>query len=227
MRTVRSFGLALFAATVIPALAGAQATKSAEKPGRGFEDSWYWGVKGGNTMFTSGESGATKINAATVGAEWLITRTRAALYISIEQAFFDTKASVFDPTSASSVRPVSISDLRRYNAGLFVFPLGHGSVRPYAGVGLAINVIQNAQPEGTYTSAEAQDAVFTAVDQMSSRTSTVYTLGIQAQVARAALFVQGSTMPTRNRFLINGAANTFMVEGGVRFNLLSAIEKLK
>lgn len=223
MRNVRTFGLALLAAAVIPVAADAQTSSRA----RIFDDSWFWGVKGGSTTFTTGESGTTRVNAPTIGAEWLITRTRAALYVSVEQAFFDNRAGVFDPTTAGSVRPVSISDLRRYHAGLLAFPVQYGSLRPYAGLGLAINVIQNAQPEGTFNSPETQEAVFTSVHDQSSRMSVVYTAGLQAQVQRVSLFAQASTMPTRRNFLINGGANTFMFEAGVRYNLAGAIERLQ
>ena len=172
MRIVRSFGLALLAASTLPALAHAQAkSQPASMAARGFDDSWFWGVKGGSTMFTSGQSGASKISAPTVGFEWLITRSHVALNVSVEQAFFDTKAGVFDPTSAGSVRPVGISDLRRYNASVLFFPVKYGAIRPYGGIGLALNVIQNAQPEGTFSSENAQSNVFDAVDQQSSRTS--------------------------------------------------------
>jgi hypothetical protein len=34
-------------------------------------------------------------------------------------------------------------------------------------------------------------------------------------------------MPTRRNFLINGASNTFVIEAGVRFNLIGAVESLK
>lgn len=223
MRIARTFRLALAAAAVIPTLAGAQASNAP----RTFNDSWFWGIKGGSTMFTTGANGDSKVNAATVGAEWVITRTRAAVYLSVEQAFFDNTAGVFDASSVGSVRSVSISDLRRYSAGVYLFPIKHESFRPYAGLGLAINVIQNAEPQGTYGSVAAQDSVFSAIDEQSSRVSAVFTLGAQAKVMdRVWLFAQGVTMPTRRNFLINGAANTFVVEGGVRFNLLGAIEKL-
>jgi hypothetical protein len=56
----------------------------------------------------------------------------------------------------------------------------------------------------------------------------VFTVGAQAQVQqRLSVFAQAATMPTRNNFLINGAANTFVLEAGVRFNLLGAIDPLK
>ena len=33
-------------------------------------------------------------------------------------------------------------------------------------------------------------------------------------------------MATRNRYLINGWANTYILEAGLRYNLVDAIEKL-
>jgi len=223
MRIVRTFRLAL-AAAVLPALAGAQVTSKAP---RGFDDSWYWGIKGGATMFTTGLSGDSKVSAPTVGAEWVITRTRVAAYLSMQQAFFDNTAAVFDASASGSVRPVSIGDLRSYNAGMFFYPVRFGELRPYAGLGLSINVIQNAEPLGTYSSEDAQNAVFASVDDQSSRVSAQFTLGAQYEVQRFALFAQAATLPTRRNFLINGAANTFVLEAGLRFNLVGAIEKLQ
>lgn len=223
MRIVRTFRLALAAAAVVPMIAGAQASS---KSPRDFDNSWFWGIKGGSTMITTGASGNEKVSAPTVGGEWLITRKRIALSIGIDQAFFDNTAAVYDPTAAGSAREVKISDLRSYSAGVFFFPLKYGSLRPYAGLGLSINVIQNADPQGTYTSTDAQEAVLAEVDDQSSRVSARFTLGAQYQLQRVALFAQAATLPTRNNFLINGAANTFVLEAGLRFNLLSAIEKL-
>lgn len=225
MRIVRTFRLALAIAAVVPALVGAQGTSTTT---RGFEDSWFWGAKGGSTMFTTGAGGSSKVNAPTVGVEWLITRTHAALYVSIEQAFFDNTAGVFDASAPGAVRAVNINDLRRYNAGLFLFPLEYGRLRPYAGLGVALNVIQNADPLGTYTSADAQQIVFATVDEQASRVAAVFTLGAQAQLQpRVSVFAQAATMPTRRNFLINGAANTFVFEAGVRFNVIGAIAALK
>jgi outer membrane protein W len=225
MRIVRTFRLALAAAAILPALAGAQSTS---QPPRVFADSWFWGAKGGSTMFTTGAQGTSKVSAPTIGAEWLITRTHTALYVSVEQAFFSNTAGVFDASAPGSVRSVDISDLRRYNAGVFFFPKQYGSVRPYAGLGLAINVIQNADPQGTYSSEDSQQLVFEAVDEQSSRVAAVFTLGAQAQVQqRLSVFAQAATMPTRRNFLINGASNTFVIEAGVRFNLIGAVESLK
>jgi hypothetical protein len=224
MRIARTFGLAVVAAAALPALVAAQSTAAAP---RSFEDSWYWGVKGGITSFTTGPQGTTKVTAPTGGAEWLITASRVGLYLSVQQSFFDEQAGVYDPSSAGSVRTVDISDLRSYGASLFAFPVKWGALRPYAGVGVSINVIQSAAPTGTFDSPERQDSVFTRVDDQSSRASLIWTAGLQANASRWGLFVQASAMPTRNNFLINGAANTYQFEGGLRFNLASAVERLK
>ena len=169
---------------------------------------------------------AEDISAPTVGGEWMITRTRIALYASVEQSFFDTQGGIYDPSSAGSVRIVDISDWRRYNLQLFAFPKQFGAFRPYAGLGYALVMIRDANPEGTFSSPTSQDSILTSVDDQSSRTTPVFTLGGQLDFSRAALFVQASTMATRNRFLINGKANTYLLEGGLRYNLAEAIEKL-
>jgi hypothetical protein len=220
MRTIRTLTAGLACAALLPAAVAAQAVPQSV---RSFTDSWYWGAKGGVSMFGA----ATEdISAPTVGAEWMITRTKIAMYVSVEQSFFDTQGGVFDPTSAGSVRIVDIKDSRRYNLQLFAFPKQYGSFRPYAGLGFALITIRDAQPTGTFATPTSQDSIFADVDDKSSRTTPVFTLGGQFDWQRFALFAQASTMSTRNRFLINGKANTYLLEGGIRYNLVDAIEKL-
>ena len=220
MRTIRTLTAGLACAALLPAVVAAQ---TVPRKARSFTDSWYWGAKGGVSMFGAA---AEDVSAPTVGGEWLITRTRVGMYVSVEQSFFDTQGGVFDPTSAGSVRVVDIKDSRRYNLQLFAFPKQFGSFRPYAGLGFALIMIRDAQPTGTFSSPGSQDSVYASVDDQSSRTTPVFTLGGQFDFQRAAFFVQGSSMSTRNRFLINGKANTYLLEAGLRYNLVGAIERL-
>lgn len=224
MRTIRTLTAGLACAALLPAVVAAQAAQpTVPQQARSFTDSWYWGAKGGVSLFgAAGED----ISAPTVGGEWMITRTRIAMYVSVEQSFFDTRGAVFDATSAGSARMVDIKDSRRYNLQLFAFPKQFGSFRPYAGLGFALISIRDANPQGTFDSPESQDTVFARVNDASSRTTPVFTLGGQVDVQRFGLFVQASSMSTRNRFLINGKANTYLIEGGLRYNLADAIEKL-
>jgi hypothetical protein len=215
--------LSLAAAALAPTAVRAQRIERASTSGGTFEDSWFWGAKGGVSHFSSASE---TVNAPMVGGEWLITQRRVGLYLSVEQSFFDTRSAVFDPSINGGARPVDLKDLRRYNAQLMAFPVQLGRVRPYAGIGFAISVIQNANPLGTYTSSGAQDSVFARVDDETSRSSLVLTGGFQSQWSRLALFVQGTAMPTRARFLINGSAHTVNLEAGIRWRLTKGSEGL-
>jgi hypothetical protein len=189
-------------------------------------DAWYWGVNGGAMVFNSGlGEEATRVTAPAVGAEWLITRTRIALRMSVQQAFFDEQAGIFDPTAAGNVRAVDVSDWRRYAAEVYAFPTTHPGLRPYAGMGIALNVLQNATPQGSFNSEESMDSVFSLVHSTSTRASLILAAGMQADFGRSALFFQGSAMPTRNGFLLSRSHYTFVIEAGVRYNFGSAIEK--
>ncbi|MGH7710156.1 MAG: hypothetical protein ACREOG_02670 [Gemmatimonadaceae bacterium] len=221
MRLARTVVVAVLAAAAVPTLALAQSAS-------GFDNGWFWGAKGGITQFDAidTQTGGNKtVSAATVGGEWLITRTRGGLYLSVEQAFFDELSAVFDPSAPGGARPVDISDMRRYHMGVLAYPVTWAGARPYLGVGYAVNVIQNASPRGTFPSEGAMDSVFTRVDRQSTRASFVITAGIQAHMGRWALFAQAGSMPTRDNFLINASSNTFMFEGGIRYRISDAIEK--
>jgi hypothetical protein len=225
MRLARTIVVAVLATVAVPGLALAQAAAST---GSSFDNGWFWGAKGGITRFDAIDTqtgGFRSVNAATVGGEWLITRTRGALVLSVEQAFFDEVSAVFDPTSPGAARPVDISDMRRYHVGLLAFPVNWAGARPYLGVGYAVNVIQDASPRGNFPTEAAMDSVFDRVDRQSTRAAFVVTAGIQAQMGRWGLFAQAATMPTRDNFLINGSSNTFMFEAGLRFRISDAIDK--
>jgi hypothetical protein len=219
MRIVCKFGLG-FLMAVAPALAAAQQPATART---GFDDSWFWGIRGG---MTSLDAGAGRVSAPSVGAEWLITRSRGALYLAVDQSFFDEVAGIYDPSFAGSVRPVNVSDMRRYSMGLLAFPVAFDNLRPYAGLGLSVNVIQNAEPLGTFADTASQNGVFRDVNELSSKVSAIFTAGAMYQLGRAAIFAQASAMPTRNNFLLAGASHTFLFEGGIRYNLATAIDRL-
>src|SRR4051812_44780006 len=125
MRMTRLFVAGVIAAVALPTAAHAQRV-------RDFEDSWFWGVKGGVSTFS--KSYDNNGTAATYGLEWLITRTRGALYISADQADVDAVGAVFDPEAAGSVRDVEVNKLRRVGFAALAFPKRFGRFRPYGGL---------------------------------------------------------------------------------------------
>ncbi|HEY9515074.1 MAG TPA: hypothetical protein VIQ74_05275 [Gemmatimonadaceae bacterium] len=215
MRTVRwlTSGLALVA--LIPSLGAAQSSRL-------FQDSWFWGAKGGVMSFATTADGNTA--APLVGAEWLITRTRAALYISGEQSFFKATSSVQDPFGQEY--RVAMRDMRRYTAAALAFPVAWGTVRPYAGVGFSLNNIQRTALVDQPTNDTTLAFVTGEMEHQKDRTSFISMAGIQAQYRRVSIFGQVTYMPAKSDFLLNDRS-TYILEAGVRYNFSSSVDKLR
>lgn len=212
MRNIRRLATGLALLSVVPATAAAQGSRS-------FDDSWFWGVKGGVTAArTSLESAASP----TVGLDWMITRSRAGVYLSLEQAFFsDLRGHVVDGQGARS--EVNMTNYRRASAALVAFPGSFDRIRPYAGLGLALNLVEKASPvNGDF----ASGATLQTIESLRSRTSFLFMGGVQGELDRVSLFAQASAMPTGRDFLLYGGSLTYAVEAGVRINVGSAIEGL-
>ncbi|MEP6691779.1 MAG: hypothetical protein ABJD07_11530 [Gemmatimonadaceae bacterium] len=211
MRSVRSMAcLALL--SLAPAVAAAQA-------GRNFDDSWFWGAKVGTMSFSTKTS---HNNAAPlIGGEWLITRSKGALYISAEQAFFNKSSNVL--TSQGQSVGVSIRDMQRITAAALAFPGLYGrALRPYGGVGLALNFIKSAHALDSIP----QSGAFTvpqSINDQKNAASIIVIGGLQAQYRRFSIFGQGDVMPTKS-FLFNDRP-TYTFSAGIRWNFGTSIER--
>jgi hypothetical protein len=189
---------------------------------RGFTDSWYWGAKGGALRFGTETEGMVVEPSA--GAEWLITKRRGALLVSIDQAFFDRTSAVYDAQAENNVRVIDLKDRRRYSATLLAFPIEHGTLRPYAGIGLALESIQSTKPVGEFVDAGQYYQVEDATYEGSSRTIALGMVGVQANFARAAIFLQMSASPAQRHSLFNRSGSQ-LLEAGIRYNLSTATER--
>ncbi|AHG90144.1 hypothetical protein J421_2607 [Gemmatirosa kalamazoonensis] len=187
-----------------------------------FEDSWYWGAKGGVTRFGTLVDG--RVTAPVTGAEWLVTHRQGALLVSAEQSFFDRTSVVADPYATDGVRRVSLHDARRYSAAALAAPVQYGRVRPYAGLGLAVQVIRSATPIGDFTTQQQVVYVRDALDAGQSFVTPFIVAGAQAQFGAAAVFVQGNLSSARERSLLNRGGSS-QIEAGLRYNLASAFER--
>jgi hypothetical protein len=216
MRSFRSLllGLALLS---VPAAGSAQA-------GRLFEDAWFWGAKAGLMTFST--KAVENAVVPLVGGEWLITRTRGALYVSYDQAFFTEFSAIEDILNVGGQRLIEMTDMRRVTFAALAFPKNLGGIRPYAGVGMALNFIQEAIPQGSYQSASHQNDIFATVEDQRTRGSVFLMGGVQLQYARLSIYGQGLMMPAQSGFLLN-ERSTYIVEAGVRWNVGSAIEKIR
>src|SRR3954470_4096624 len=126
-------------------LAAVISTTSAAQGGRQFKDAWFWGLKTGAVSYSSAST--TDGGAPFLGAEWLITRTNGGLYMSFDEAFFNTRGGIIDrdPDSTSAfLRPVQLHNLRRFTMAAMVFPYQTPKWHPYAGFGLQMSAISSA-----------------------------------------------------------------------------------
>ena len=210
MRTIGRAALVLAFVALSPAIASAQA-------GRAFTDSWFWGAKAGALSFST-----TRIEngfAPSVGTEWLITRNRGALYISLDRAFFSEESTINDSQSLTGTRVVNVKDLTRLGFSLMAFPKNYDGLRPYGGVGLALNFIQEASP------ADGNNDGFTdaVIAEESSRASFQLLAGVQKELRAMSLFGQVVMLPFESGFLLNSRAG-FALEVGVRWNMGTAIK---
>jgi hypothetical protein len=224
MRMVRTVGATFAGLMLVQSMAFAQAANAPAPAAKG-RDAWYWGVNSGAMLFDAGFDAPEMITAPMIGGEWFVTRDRFAVRLSIAQAFFDTQASVFDPTVAGAARPVDVQDWRRYAVEVYAMPRGDKFFLPYGGAGFALNVLQNVTPVGSFASEESLTQVFTDVDRFSTRASLIFAAGGQFNFGRSAIFVEANAMPTQHLFLLNRSAYTIGLEAGIRYTWGSAIER--
>ena len=205
--------LRLLAGLVIMALAP---RAGAAQAGRLFKDSWFFGAKAGNMTYwtTTTQHGQAPI----IGGETLITRSRGGLYLSLDEAFFDGTTSIIN--SSGSEQVVRIKDNRRATIAAMMFPKAYGWIRPYGGIGFALNFMQTATPVGG--SDETTDLI---VARQKTASAPIFMVGTQLQLLRFSVFGQASYMPAQNSFLLNNN-ETYFIEAGIRYNIGSSIERI-
>jgi hypothetical protein len=201
-------------------------TTGLTQPNVNFKDSWFWGVKGGVISFSTAT--VQDRTEPVVGGEWLLTRTQGALYLALDQALFNASSALTDTLGQSHT--VTIRDMRRFTAAAMAFPLffdaGFASIRPYAGVGFALNFIRSATLAGAPpTDTILEKDVSKRLEDQQDRAAPLLILGLQLQFGRIAAFGQATAMPAETRFLLNGRPTVF-AEVGLRFNAGRSRERL-
>ncbi len=207
---------ALVTAALAPSVTSAQSIQD-------FDDSWFWGVKAGVSTF-SPTLGSTH-STATYGAEWLITRSHGGLYLSFDESNLSATSAVFDPTADQGFRAVNVSRMHSIGFAALAFPWQFGRIRPYAGLGLTVNVIGEATPILASSETSVDAAVIQRIDDRRSQAALLGMGGVQVQFHKLAIFGQASVAPSSSNFLLNNSSLGFF-EGGVRYNFGGAREGL-
>jgi hypothetical protein len=213
MRTVRWLSLGFALATVLASQAMAQ-------EGRHFKNAWFWGAKTGFTSFSTDR--VQNAVAPSIGVEWLITRTRGGLYVSVDQSFFNEETTIY--TSAYGPHRIGMENMRRVTIAGLAFPFSIGTLRPYGGLGLAMNFIQNVTPLDPFTSQDQQVIVSRQAMDTKDRAAMIAMVGVQLQYLRFSAFGQAAIMPAQARFMMNSRP-VYHLEGGIRWNVGSSIDR--
>lgn len=215
MRTIRWMATGLALVGLAPAVGGAQSTRL-------FDNSWFWGAKVGLMSYSTTAQGNS--TAPTFGIDWLITRSKGALYVAGEQAFFNATTSIQDRAATPNSYRVALRDMQRFTAAALAFPVSWGGIRPYAGVGLSMNLLQHVGLVDPIQDPMQEPVVNQEIDEQRDRVSFISMAGVQMQYKRISLFGQAVYMPAKANFLINGRT-TYLVEGGIRYNFGPSIER--
>jgi hypothetical protein len=214
------------------ALAALLSHSGAAQEGRQFKDAWFWGAKAGALSYSSATT--TNGGAPLVGAEWLITRTNGGLYLSYDQAFFNTYGS-FRDQDADSVgtfpRNVKLSNMRRFTMAAMAFPMQSNKFHPYVGGGISFNQIAGAQIMGNFSNSTRQAIAVDSVQSKKTGVSPIFIAGLQARYTLASLFVQSTLSPIQSSFFLTNPTSSqsfnFSLEFGVRYNVGSSIDRAR
>jgi len=220
MRTIRALTIAAAVVVALPTIAAAQA-------GRGFQDSWFWGVKAGGMTFA--DSGQNYKAAPMAGVDWLITRSNGGLYVSAGQAFLNANtATLRDPTAPtdSGPRNIKLHNLRRLDAALMGFPGQHLRFHPYVGIGFTLSQVSEAEPEGPFGTEDQRTFANQVVQDDKVSISPMVMVGAQWRLNPFSVFVQGSAHPSSKGFLLyNNRPFSAALELGIRYNVGTSIDR--
>lgn len=216
-------------AAVAPAVLLASPRAAAAQGANDQSSRWYWGAQGGAYWYQTNVQ--PYYFDPILGAHWLITAKRTALYVAYEQAWFlvDARAAVSDPAAGScsigtACRNVTFSDVRRLMFGVLAFPMDK-RIEPYAGGGFALMQVLNpivdcssciTQSEAFQAQSRAEDAASKAFFWMMG--------GVQLTRGKLALFGHYVVTSPAHGFLIKGPTHSF--QGGLRYAFGTAKETL-
>ena len=200
----------------------------AAQEGRQFKDAWFWGVKGGATLYSSATTNSSV--APSIGADWVITRSQGGLYVAFDQAFLTTQG-VFadrDPNNAAFQHLVDLSNMRRFSLAGMIFPMQSPTLHPYLGAGFSFSQVNTATMQGGAGSTSRYAQALDSVQTKRSSFSPMFMGGVQARLPRFSVFAQALASPTQSDFFLaqnGGRPFTFSLEGGIRYNIGSSIDR--
>jgi len=188
---------------------------------------WYWGGQGGAFYYQT--SAQPYYYDPIMGAHWLITAKRTALYLAYEQAVFLTDAKAVIPdrfslgcSAGAGCRDVTFSDMRRIMFGVLAFPTGK-RIEPFFGGGFAMMQVLNPVVDCSNCASPSEQAeAESAAQEASSKAFFWLMAGGQLSQGKMTLFGHYILTSAAASFMIQGTTHTFQV--GLRYSFGTAKE---
>lgn len=201
----------------------------AAQEGRPFKDAWFWGAKGGILTYSSTSTDMSV--APFVGLDWVITRSRGGVYVSYDQGYLSTTGSFADrdPANLPFQHMVDLSGVRRISLAAMIFPMQRPTLHPYLGAGFAVTQVVSAEMQGGAGSTSRYQAALDSVQSKRSSFAPVVMGGAQVRLPRFSVFGQFTAAPAQRDFFLSNTNGhmSFSLEGGVRYNVGSSIDRMR
>ncbi len=211
---------------VATSFAALLAQPSAAQEGRPFRDAWFWGVKGGIASYSA--DGTDNNGAPMVGVDWLITRSRGGLYLSVDQAFLSTYGYYRQPPQAGDPY-VMLKDERRFSLLGVFFPMQQATLHPYVALGGSLHRVGDAYLASDIALPALRAAAQDSIQSKKVTIAPMVMIGAQKRLLGFSLFAQGTGTWLQNGYYLHHPAPkrgiALSAEGGVRFNIGSSIER--
>jgi len=179
-----------------------------------WQNRWYWGIKGGLMTYQLPTYG--NIVTGEIGADWLITHRRAALYISYARSFQAEQDTFAVAGLAGTNNEVAFDGLQKISVGMAAI-IGNSRLQPYIGGGFALHILANAR--STIPNAPVQ--ISDAIDDASSGAFLFLVGGAQYRMGeKSAVYASWQYSPLGRSYLLQGGTSS--LEAGFRYAFLNA-----
>jgi hypothetical protein len=187
-----------------------------------WQGKWFWGVEPGVFYYSSPLTGDRHL-AYSAGGHWLITGKRSALYIGLDEIFFQDSAqsAISDPSATNGIRLVDFSRGRRIQASVMAIPMDK-QIQIMLGGGFAIQQITDAAAQAPFASLQEAINANNSVVELDTKAFLVMAVGVQYRIGRLAVFANYNYMPSSRDWLITSDQHALMA--GVRYLLTNAHE---
>jgi hypothetical protein len=163
-----------------------------------------------------------------LGIDWLITRSKGVLYLSVDESFLKSTVQYRSPYVAGDPY-VDVSNMRRISAVAMAFPMQSPLMHPYVGLGISVNQVVDLRLQSTIAIPALAQAALDSVQAKRVAIAPMFMAGVQQRLPGFSVFAQGSGTFLPNdyylKYLEPKRYLQWTIEAGIRYNVGSSIDR--